>query len=162
MRVFFQSSHRSDTSKLIEMADHSCSIKCPSRSWSFFFLLPIFWGRGKGLARSFVGRVRSLHLVVYSLHLSSASVRIDGFLRGGRIVFMFAMAGKVRSKAVQQLSKRSMWSARFGHGSAFSSGGRSFFCGGGGRVCFSFSCWALRALARTDAVSGDAFWCFGI
>ena len=39
MRAFFQSSHRSDTSKLIEMADHSCSIKWPSRSWSFFILL---------------------------------------------------------------------------------------------------------------------------
>ena len=42
--------------------------------------------------------------------------------------FMFAMAKKVCSKAVEQLSLRGpMLSARFGHGSAFSSGGQGFF-----------------------------------
>ena len=42
--------------------------------------------------------------------------------------FMFAMAKKVRSKAVEHLSLRGpMLSARFGHGSAFRSGGRGFF-----------------------------------
>ena len=82
--------------------------------------------------------------------------------------FMFAMAKNVRSKAVEQLSLRGpMLSARFGHGSAFSSGGRGFFffffLGEGGVFFLSFSyCWAWRALVRTGVVSGDAFWCFGI
>ena len=57
--------------------------------------------------------------------------------------FMFAMAKKVRSKAVEQLSLRGpMLSARFGHGSAFSSGGRGFFfffSWGGRSLFFSLS-----------------------
>ena len=140
--VFFQSSHRSDPSKLIELV--------------VFFSFFLFGGRGKGLPRSFVGRVRCLGLVVYSLHLPSALLRIDGFLlRGGRIVFfMFAMAKKVRSKAVEHLSLRGpMLSARFGHGSAFRSGGRGFFffffLGREESLFLSFSSfWAGRALVR--------------
>ena len=81
--------------------------------------------------------------------------------------FMFAMAKNVRSKAVEQLSLRGpMLSARFGRGSAFSSGGRgsfSFFLGREESLFLSFSyCWAWRALVRTGVVSGDAFWRFGI
>ena len=104
----------------------------PFSFWVFFS--SSFSGGGKR-ARIIIRRAGTIFASCgLFLHLSSASARIDGFLCGGRIVFMFSLAKKVRSKPVEQLSLRGpMLSAHFGHGSA---GAFSFFVGEGGRVFF--------------------------
>ena len=122
----------------------------------FFYILLSFWGKGEG-APTIIRRAGAMFGSCGLLFTSAMSVASHRWISSAwrqLVFFMFAMAKKVRSKAVEHLSLRGpMLSARFGHGSAFRSGGRGFFffffLGREESLFLSFSsCWAGRALVR--------------
>lgn len=88
-----------------------------------------------------VGPVRSMHHLAYLSSMNVGQHRCVSVWKHN--CFHAFYANKVRLKAVQQLSKRSMLSAQFCHGSAVSS---VFFFG-----------LDLRALGMIIAISKDAF-----